>query len=202
MKHTYRRSTRTGLVRAVALLATIVSLLLLSSCNMRVNKGKNGEEKKVDIQTPFGGLKVRTDDVQAKDTGLPLYPGAVPKPKDGNDDDHKANVNLNFGKFGLKVVALSFTSGDSPDKVLEFYRNEMKKYGNTIECKGGSTGGFRMKKSDTKELSCEKADTNSQTIELKVGTSDRQRIVAVKPNGSGSEFSLVYVQTHGDEGEL
>ena len=32
--------------------------------------------------------------------------------------------------------------------------------------------------------------------ELKVGTENNQRIVAVKPSGKGSEFALVYVRAH------
>jgi hypothetical protein len=33
-------------------------------------------------------------------------------------------------------------------------------------------------------------------VELKVGTEDNQHIVAVKPDGKGSRFALVYVRTH------
>jgi hypothetical protein len=34
-------------------------------------------------------------------------------------------------------------------------------------------------------------------VQLVTGTEDRQRVVAVKRRGSGSEFSLVYVNTRG-----
>jgi len=39
-------------------------------------------------------------------------------------------------------------------------------------------------------------------VELKVGTEDNQHIVAVEPQGKGSSFALVYVQTHGKEGMI
>jgi hypothetical protein len=40
-------------------------------------------------------------------------------------------------------------------------------------------------------------NVDASGTELKVGTTDRQHIVSVKPSGGGSEFALVYVQTRG-----
>jgi hypothetical protein len=37
---------------------------------------------------------------------------------------------------------------------------------------------------------------------LKVGTKENQHIVAIKPEGVGSSFSLVYVRTHGKDAEI
>ena len=34
-----------------------------------------------------------------------------------------------------------------------------------------------------------------ESVELKVGTEDNEHIVAVKPDGKGSRFALVYVRT-------
>ena len=39
------------------------------------------------------------------------------------------------------------------------------------------------------------SDHRGDTTELKVGTKSRQRIVAIKPNGKGAQFDLVFVQT-------
>jgi len=173
-------------------------------CCMRVSEQSEGDKKKVDISTPFGDVKVRTD-AEAKDIGLPVYPGATPKPKDEHNGGNNANVNLSFGDFGLKVVALTYLTNDAPDKVLAFYRNELKTYGGVLECKGGSIGHVSLhssdKDKDSKELKCDDHDS-SDTTELKVGTEDHQRVVGVKPNGSGSEFSLVFVHTRGKEGAL
>ena len=47
------------------------------------------------------------------------------------------------------------------------------------------------------ELSC--GPDTGNTIELKAGTPRNQRIVAIKPADQGSEFTLVYVQTHGKD---
>ena len=39
-------------------------------------------------------------------------------------------------------------------------------------------------------------------MELKAGNPRRLHLVAIKPSGSGSQFSLVYVQTRGDRESL
>ena len=42
-----------------------------------------------------------------------------------------------------------------------------------------------------------KEKPSSRDVQLLTGTEDRQRVVSVKPRGSGSEFALVYVNTRG-----
>jgi len=185
-------------------LAAIASLFILSACSVNVNKGGEDGDKKVDIQTPMGGLHVN-EGADVRDVGLSVYPGAKPKPKGDNDSDEKsANVNLSFGNFGLKVVALEYLSEDSPDKVLAYYANELKKYGKVLECPGTSgnaTADLHIGKSDDKSdsgaLTC--SDTKGDGTELKVGTKANQHIVSVKPNGKGSDFAMVYVRTRGKD---
>jgi hypothetical protein len=175
---------------------------------IHVQKGNNEKDKSVNIKTPFGGLQVRTDDVAVKDTGLTVYPGARQAPRSGHDDS-QANVNIATAWFGVKVVALKYESDDSPEKILDYYKKDMAKYGKVLQCKDGKdVGGSSSSPSDdSEELTCKDHDKKnhdmnidigeheSDTTELKVGTKSRQRIVAVKPNGKGSHFDLVYVQT-------
>src|SRR6516165_12311871 len=104
-----------------ALIATVA--VALSACSVNVRKGEDGEDKKVDIQTPMGGLHV-SEGADVRDVGLSVYPGARPKPKDDSDEEKSANVNLSFGEFGLKVVALEYLAADPPEKVLAYYKNE------------------------------------------------------------------------------
>ncbi len=186
-------------------LAAIASFFILSACSVNVNKGGEDGEKKVDIQTPMGGLHVN-EGADVRDVGLSVYPGAKPKPKGDNDDDEKsANVNLSFGNFGLKVVALEYLSDDSPDKVLAYYSNELKKYGKVLQCAGtsgkGASADIHIGKSDDDSdsgaLTC--GDSKGEGTELKVGTKANQHIVSVKPNGKGSDFALVYVRTRGKD---
>ena len=181
-------------------MTAVVALALLAGCSIKEGRTESGE-KKVDIQTPFAHLKVNTE-VDPKDTGLPVYPGAQRVP--GTDSDkHSANVSISSSEFGLKVVAIKFQTNDPPQKVVDFYRDKMKVFGGKfVECekqKGFVT--YSERGDDDKELSCSKGGSGD-SIELKAGTPERQHIVAVKPNGSGSEFALVYVQKHGKEGAL
>ncbi len=171
--------------------------MLLAGCTVKEGRTESGE-KKVEIQTPFANLNVNTD-VDVKDTGLPVYPGAERVPNTENDKD-AANVNISAAGFGLKVVAVKFRSSDPPQKVLDFYRPKMKQFGGKfLECQ--QQGFVTYNHVDNKdEITCDKGSHTGTDIELKAGTPDRQHIVAVKPNGSGSEFALVYVAKHGKEG--
>jgi hypothetical protein len=185
----------TGWVVANALLA-LAALAFLAGCT--VHEGRtDGGEKKVDISTPFGNLNVNTD-VDPKDTGLPVYPGAQRLSGTEKDKD-AANVNLSVAGIGLKVVAIKFRSDDPPDKVLAFYRPKMKAFGGKfLECRQEGFVTYNHS-DDHKELTCDTGSHNGTNMELKAGTPDRQHIVAVKPIGSGSEFALVYVMKHGKE---
>jgi hypothetical protein len=173
-------------------------LLVLAACNMHVDEKKDGKNKNVDISTPFGDIKVHNQ-ADAKDTGLPIFPNSHEKPGDNNDDSKSANVNMSFGKFGLKVAVATYETDASPDKVLAYYRTEVGKYGKILECKGGSMGNVNIDHNDNdRELHCD-SHGDSNVVELKVGNKGLQRIVAVKPSGKGTEFSLVYVRTQGTD---
>ena len=186
----------TGWVFARALLA-LAALAFFAGCT--VHEGRTaGGDKKVDISTPFGNLNVNTD-VDPKDTGLPVSPGAQRLTGTDKDKD-AANVNLSVGGIGLKVVAIRYRSDDPPDKVLAFYRPKMKDFGGKfLECKQEGFVTYNHA-DDSKELTCDSGSRNGTNMELKAGTPDRQHIVAVKPIGSGSEFALVYVMKRGKEG--
>jgi hypothetical protein len=179
-------------------------LLLVAGCSINVKKNDNGEDKKVDIDTPFGGIHVNNG-ADVRDTGLSVYPGARPKPKDDSDDEKSANVDISTSAFGLKVVALEYQSNDGPDKVAAYYRNELKKYGNVLECHTQRHGfqGFNVNhdKGDSEELKCED-DNHGKTVELKSGTKSNQHIVAIDPKDNGSDFALVYVHMRGKEGTI
>jgi hypothetical protein len=183
------------------LIVTAVLLLVLPACSINVKKGEQGEDKRVDIQTPVGGIHV-SKDAEEGDVGLPVYPGARKKTKDEDGEEKAANVNISAGRFGLKVVAIEYESGDPPDKLVSYYRDQLKKYGKVLECHtsrqghGTSTGD----NDESNDLKCE-GDNNGRNIELKVGTKQNQHIVAIEPaaNGKGCSFGLVHVQMRGKE---
>jgi hypothetical protein len=187
--------------RLIGVASVVVAILLVSACSINVKKEKNGDDKQVDINTPMGGIHV-SKEVNPEDVGIAVYPGATLKEK-GNGEDKSANVNLSSFGFGLKVVALEYESKDSPDKVVAYYKNQLKKYGDVLVCH--TTGmklnaGIRKQEESSHELTCEGG--GGHNIELKVGTQENQHIVAIEPSGSGSNFSLVYVRTHGKDAEI
>lgn len=185
----------------------MVSVLLLAACSINVKKHENGDDKQVDINTPVGGIHV-SKGANVADVGIAVYPGARLKQGDDSDGkDKSANVNISSFGFQLKVVALEYESDDAPAKLIAYYKDELKKYGKVLEC---HTSHFdvnpEMKSSDhgsdhgSGELSCE--GSSGDNVELKVGTKSNQHIVAVKPEGNGSSFSLVYVRTHGKDADI
>ncbi len=110
------------------------SLLVLPACSVNVKKDRGGEEKKVDIETPFGGIHVGKN-ADVRDVGLPVYPGARVKEKEEDGEEKSANVNLSALGFGLKVVAVEYESDDPPGKIVAYYQQQLKKYGNVLECR-------------------------------------------------------------------
>jgi hypothetical protein len=188
-----------------------LALLLLIGCSINVHDkdragdDNNSKNKEVTIKSPFGGLHVDTEKVDASQMGLSVYPGARLKEKE-NGNDNKANVNIDTPWFGVKVVALTYQSDDSQDKIWDYYRKELSKYGKVLECRPGSPD-MNIKKTDKNTLTCDedkhngKVNVNPDEPHLKVGFEDRQRVVAFKKTSNGTEFSLVYVQTHGDEND-
>jgi len=169
-----------------------------------VKKEPNGEEKQVDIKTPMGGIHV-SKGANVEDTGIPVYPGARLKQKDEKGEDKSANVNISGFGYGLKVVALEYESDDSSAKVVSYYKDQLKKYGNVLVCHTSHLDvNMDVKESDhdrgNHDLTCQ--GSSGENIELKVGTKENQHIVAVESQAKGSSFSLVYVRTHGKDADI
>ena len=175
--------------------AIVFSFAAITGCSVTTHEKDNGRKDDVDIRTPFGSLSVKEGSTDIKDTGLALYPGARATKGDDDDRHHSANVNISSSLFGLKVVALKFQSDDPSDKVLAFYRKDMGKYGRVVDCTGGFSMDFHHHDKDA-EVTCDghNGPGHEYKEELKVGTENNQRILAIKPRGNGSEFTLVYVR--------
>ncbi|HUK24215.1 MAG TPA: hypothetical protein VLV49_06515 [Terriglobales bacterium] len=182
---------RTRLLLALAFIGWLAFL----ACSINVKKNGNGEDKKVDINTPVGSIHVDKE-ASVEDTGLPVYPGAHPKKKEENGEEKNANVNLSAFGFGLKVVAVDYESDDPPAKLVAYYKDKLAKFGSVLECHTTNHVDYsRHGDQHSRQLTCDQNQGNN--IELKVGTEDNQHIVAVQPEGTGSSFALVYVRTHG-----
>ena len=165
---------------------------LVSGCRIQ----KNGDDKGVDIATPFGGMQVKTDDPAVPDEiGLPLYPGATIV-KD-QDNHGSADVNLSFGSLRMRVKAASYKTNDDEAKVESFYREGLKHYGDVIACRGDQPVGSPIETSDG--LTCSESGKHVQvedqwrkgTLELKAGSKEHQHIVAIDAVNGGTKFGLV-----------
>ena len=180
-------------------LLAAAAVLLLAGCNINTKKSEDKKGENVDIQSPIGSVHVETNEqAKAHDTGLPVYPGAREAAPDENDNTSKANVNLGFAGFGLKVVAAKYETDDSPDKLKDFYRKALSKYGQVTECKGDidlDTG------KNGKKVSCKSSSSEPDKFEMGVGSGDIQRVVSIKPKAKTTQFALIYIQMRGKDKE-
>ena len=198
---------RPGISAAVACAGALLGSLLLAGCHISSNK--NGKNDNVDIGTPFGSMSVKTNDnVDSAAIGLTQYPGSVPVKDDGDND--AADVNLSFGNFHLGVKAAGFQTSDSVDKVLAFYRKDMSKYGEVIECKDNQPIGQPTHTSQG--LTCDKDSNHMSTgkhsdtdHELRAGSELHQHVVSVEPKNGGTKIGLVMLnlptQIHNHDGK-
>jgi hypothetical protein len=180
--------------------AMITGIVVMSGC--RVESDKHGDSDNVKIATPFGGVRVKTNGAAVLEgTGLPEYPGAELVKKDKNSG--AADVNLSFGKFQLRVKAVSYRSTDGPDKVGAFYRKALERYGDVIQCQNSKVVGLPVRTAEG--LTCDNDKDNhvavdeavSGKMELKAGSKLHQHIIAIDSDGSGTKFALIALDLPG-----
>lgn len=185
-------------------LACLGMTVWMAGCRVHVDNGAGGNQKKVSVETPFGGIRVNAGQTTAADVGLPAYPGA--QLVTGDKNHQSADVRMGFGEWQMRVQVASYSTGDSEDKVMTFYRNALGSYGDVIECRNGAPVG---KESKTQQgLTCSDGAHRNVNIndhgrtygyrrehgglELKAGSERHQHIVAFENAASGqTQFTLV-----------
>jgi len=192
--------TRNTFLGAAGLCACLALAAGVAGCRIHVDKGSNGEDKHVQVDTPFGGIHVNTDETSAADLGLPVYPGAQPV---NDKNKHKsADVQLGFGEWALRVRAVSYATSDTREQVIAFYKKALGRYGDVITCQGNSPVGSPA--TTTEGLSCED-DKNGKVrigqgdygvskdgLLLKAGSKRHQHIVGFEDQkDSQTHFCLV-----------
>jgi len=179
----------------IAAASLSVVLAFSAGCSVSVDKDKNGDDKNVKVDTPLGGVHVTSDQTSAADVGLPVYPGA--KLSAQKDGDKSADIHFGFGDWQFRVKVVKYTSSDSSDKVLAFYKKALGRYGDVIQCDGRTAVG---QPSSTREgLTCDDSDDRNKAKvnldmheSLKAGSKRRQHIVGIEhEDGPGTTFSLV-----------
>jgi hypothetical protein len=198
----FRRQAEAGMrVRKTIAAAAFLGVVAVGGC--RMESDKHGDSDNLKIATPFGRVQVKTNDAAVLEgTGLPAYPGAeLVKKKDKNDG--AADVNLSFGRFQLRVKAVSYRSTDDSDKVTAFYRKALERYGDVIQCQKGKAVGTPVRTAEG--LTCDNDKDNhiavdeemSGKLQLKAGSKLHQHIIEIDPDGSGTKFALVALDLPG-----
>jgi hypothetical protein len=189
--------------RANVVAAAMAAAILAMATGCQVDEHKTGDSENVKIQTPFGGMQVKTNDSVVMDgIGLPVYPGSVAVKKD--NDNGAADVNMSFGSFQLRVKAMSFRTGDSQDKVETFYLKSLRRFGDVIACRDNSAVGTPTRTAEG--LTCDNDKENHITagdsvshgkLELKAGSKQHQHLVEIDPDGGGTKFGVVALDLPG-----
>src|SRR6266849_4377225 len=134
----------------------------------------------------------------AKDVGLPVYPGAKAH-KDEKDDSPTVQMGLWGSTFGFKLALMKMESNDAPEKIAEFYKKALAKYGTVLNCSDPSQKASTKEKSKSpNQLDCGDDKPEKGGLVFKAGTKEKQHVVGIQPNGQGSLFQLVYVEARGD----
>jgi hypothetical protein len=184
--------------------AIVGGIVIAFSALVAEAQNSDSQNKNFDVRSSVGDLHVGGDG-DARKAGLPLYPGARLRRDD--KDNNAVNLGVLTEAFGFKLVVASYETDDAPVKVLDFYRDKLKKYGKVLECHSQKHGDVNVHDDDdkdskkSKELKCD-SDNTGPVTELKVGTEDNQHAVSVEPRGSGSTFALVYVHARGKQGDI
>ena len=184
--------------KTFAIIASIAAagMLLTAGCRVQVDKDSHGGDKNVKIETPLGGLHVRSGDVSAADVGLPLYPGAQIAPD--QEGDKSADVHMGFGEWQLRVKVVNYQTSDSQDKVLAYYQKALGRFGNVIRCQDGKPAGTPTVTQEG--LGCADDNSNahvqvSDNLSLKAGSRHHQHMVSIEKNsGFGTRFALIELQ--------
>ncbi len=182
--------TRIWLVGAFCAALGVVALVSASSA--RAGEGRGAQDKD-------GAGVTFSKQATPKEVGVPVYPGAKPH-KDEKDDSPSVQMGLWGGSFGFRLAVMKMESSDAPEKIAEFYKKALAKYGTVLNCSDGS------QKSDAKDqgrssnkLECDDDKPEKGGLVYKAGTKEKQHVVAIQPNGTGSLFQLVYVEARGDD---
>lgn len=210
------------------IVATAIILATICAIGCRIDEDKHHGNDNVRIATPFGGMQVKTNNTDVlAGIGLPVYPGAIlVRRKTSKDDSGSADINMSFGSFQLKIKAVSYRTTDSPQKVFDFYKNALGRFGNIIQCRNDHPIGTPTHTDEG--LTCEddhhhnddsgdndhpqapapQTDASnkdgvspfdgSAKIQLKAGSKKHQHIVDINPDDGGAKFGLVSLDLPGE----
>jgi hypothetical protein len=152
-------------------------------------------------QDKDGAGVVFSKQATSKEVGLPVYPGAKLR-KDEKEDSPSVNMGIWGSTFGFKLAVMKMESNDAPEKIAEFYKKALAKYGTVLNCPDASKNtGAKDKNGSSNKIECDDDTPEKGGLVLKAGTKEKQHVVGIQPNGQGSLFQLVYVEARNDDKE-
>ena len=138
----------------------------------------------------------------AADVGVPAYPGATIDKE--AEDSSAADLGFTFGDNHFRLIVAKYLTKDSPERVLDFYRKSLSRYGEVLECNQGKPAGTLSATHSGLTCSGNKEDhltvTDNAVLsglhEIRAGSPHRFRIVAIDESHPGStRFVLLYIET-------
>jgi hypothetical protein len=186
-----------GALRGLALIGIfcgVFGVLAMAAASARRSIG-GGE------QDQSGAGVMVSKQATAKDVGLPVYPGAKAH-KDEKEDSSSVQLGLWGGSFGFKLAVMKMESNDAPEKIAEYYKKALAKYGTVLNCSDApQKASAKDRSGSSSKLECDDDKPEKGGLVFKAGTKEKQHIVGIQANGQGSIFQLVYVEARGDDKE-
>ncbi len=166
--------------------ASVVVGLMLSAGALRAG-AQDGQEFSLHIS----GTNEKSGDsatLLKQYAGLKLMPGAKTKSK--GEESSRAGVNFALNDFSMKMYAERYETRASREQVLDFYRNEMKGFGEVKECHGEFD--LNHEKDAPPVMKC-KESSGALSLGVQKGTEMRTvKVESAKP----TEFSIVFLDIH------
>ncbi len=187
---------KTRIPRGHALVGTFCMMLGVLAL---MQAGAAGAVRGTQDQDKDGAGVVFSKQATSKEVGLPVYPGSKAH-KDERDDSPSIQMGLWGSTFGFKLAVMKMESNDAPERVAEFYKKALAKYGTVLNCSDPSNrAGVKDKGGSSNKLECDDDKPEKGGLVFKAGTKEKQHVVGIQPNGQGSLFQLVYVEAHSDD---
>ena len=163
-----------------------LALLVATSANAGASGG---------VQDQDGAGVTFSKQATSKEVGLPVYRGAKSH-KDEKEDSPSVQMGIWGRTFGFKLAVMKLESNDAPDKIAEFYKKALAKYGTVLNCSDRSQ---KPSAKGSNKLECGDDKPEKGGFLFKAGTKEKQHLVGIQSNGQGSLFQLVYVEARGDD---
>lgn len=168
----------------------IIAGLILALLSLSAPAHSQSQEKHVTISGSKGDVDIRTGVPSAKELGLTVYPGAKPK---AEGDDGAASVKVQTSEGRMRVQVMNFSTPAAAATVLSFYKKDLARYGQMLECRGSKIVSLAGRDPDHKsKLTCNSAHEDNATV-LRSGSEQNEHSVVIRDLGKGTEFTLIHV---------